>query len=241
MKQNTLNTEININNNLEIQQQQQKFLETTLGKIINNAFDIGIQTLLPDFIDDQIVNLKNNLLEKGLKEGIKQTIDDVIDIGKEIVGICTGNFENINQVQNAIKKGGLIDGISSLTDFVVKKIYNKKLINTNTQKILLQGKNIILNNIEKDLQKKFEKQLNDFSQISLYIKNWKKEFENKNFTKMEKEYNKIEKEVKKLMPLEEMMKEAKKIEIIHNLIKENGQNFNIDKEQMDLIKTLGTI
>ncbi|MFR2571090.1 MAG: hypothetical protein ACLS90_05265 [Clostridia bacterium] len=45
MKQNTLNTEININN-LEIQQQQQKFLETTLGKIINNAFDIGIQTLL---------------------------------------------------------------------------------------------------------------------------------------------------------------------------------------------------
>ena len=176
MKQNTLNTEININNNLEIQQQQQKFLETTLGKIINNAFDIGIQTLLPDFIDDQIVNLKNNLLENGLKEGIKQTIDDVIDIGKEIVGICTGNFENINQVQNAIKKGGLIDGISSLTDFVVKKIYNK-----------------------------------------------------------------IEKEVKKLMPLEEMMKEAKKIEIIHNLIKENGQNFNIDKEQMDLIKTLGTI
>ena len=58
---------------------------------------------------------------------------------------------------------------------------------------------------------------------------------------MEKEYNKIEKEVKKLMPLEEMMKEAKRIEIIHNLIKENGQNFNIDKEQMDLIKTLGTI
>lgn len=241
MKQNTLNTEININNNLEIKQQQQKFLETTLGKIINNAFDIGIQTLLPDFIDDQIINLKNNLLENGLKEGIKQTIDDVIDIGKEIVGICTGNFENINQVQNAIKKGGLIDGISSLTDFVVKKIYNKKLININTQKILLQGKNIILNNIEKDLQKKFEKQLNDFSQISLYIKNWKKEFENKNFTKMEKEYNKIEKEVKKLMPLEEMMKEAKRIEIIHNLIKENGQNFNIDKEQMDLIKTLGTI
>ena len=241
MKQNTLNTEININNNLEIKQQQQKFLETTLGKIINNAFDIGIQTLLPDFIDDQIINLKNNLLENGLKEGIKQTIDDVIDIGKEIVGICTGNFENINQVQNAIKKGGLIDGISSLTDFVVKKIYNKKLININTQKILLQGKNIILNNIEKDLQKKFEKQLNDFSQISLYIKNWKKEFENKNFTKMEKEYNKIEKEVKKLMPLEEMIKEAKRIEIIHNLIKENGQNFNIDKEQMDLIKTLGTI
>ena len=98
----------------------------------------------------------------------------------------------------------------------------------------------LLKNFNK-VRDEFEKQLNDFSQISLYIKNWKKEFENKNFTKMEKEYNKIEKEVKKLMPLEEMMKEAKRIEIIHNLIKENGQNFNIDKEQMDLIKTLGTI
>ena len=106
-------------NNQELEKKQNQFLQTTLGKTINTAIDIGIRALLPDFIDEQVINIKNNLIKNGLKEGINKTIDDAIDIGKSTIGIVTGNFENVNQMQTAVKTGGIIDGISTLLDTVV--------------------------------------------------------------------------------------------------------------------------
>ena len=48
---------------------------------------------------------------------------------------------------------------------------------------------------------------------------------------MAKEYEKIEKEYNKIIPLENIINETKKVKAIHNLIKNNGQNFNITKEE----------
>ena len=71
-----------LNNEITNKNEQTNFLETTLGKTINTAIDIGIRALLPDFIDEQVINIKDNLLEYGLKDGITQTIDDAINLGK---------------------------------------------------------------------------------------------------------------------------------------------------------------
>ena len=89
------NNNLDINNNIELEKEQKNFLDTTLGKTINSAIDIGIRAVLPDFLDEQIVNIKNNLLEYGLKEGISKTIEDAINLGKSTIGIFTGNFENM--------------------------------------------------------------------------------------------------------------------------------------------------
>ena len=50
-----------------------------------------------------------NLINFGLKDGIKKSIDSVIETGKEAVGIVTGNFENVTQIQKVVKNGGIID------------------------------------------------------------------------------------------------------------------------------------
>ena len=50
-----------------------------MGKSINTAIDVAIRAILPDFIEEQVINVKNNLIENGLKEGINKTIDDVVD------------------------------------------------------------------------------------------------------------------------------------------------------------------
>ena len=71
-----------------------------------------------------------------------------------------------------------------------------------------------------------------------YINSWKDSFENKDFEKMEKEYKKIQKELKNLVPLEKTLQDAKSIEILHNLIKNNGNNFNLTQEEMDLVNKL---
>ena len=74
--ENVLNNSIELNNNLEIEKEQNNFLETTLGKTINTGIDIGIRAILPDYIEEQIIDLKDNLMKYGLKDGIKKSIDD---------------------------------------------------------------------------------------------------------------------------------------------------------------------
>ena len=223
---------------LEREKEQKSFLETTLGKTINTAIDIGIRALLPDFIDEQIINLKDNLLEYGLKDGIKQTIDDAVDLGKSAIGIVTGNFENVNQIQSAIETGGLIDSVSSLLDTVIDKVQSSGLINYNIANTIKQGKNVILNNVESNIEKTFTEQLASVENTNKYINNWKEYFNNKDFNGMEKEYEKLEKELENLIPLENTINEARTIENLHNLIKNNGQDFNLTKEQLELAEKL---
>lgn len=54
----------------------------------------------------------------------------------------------------------------------------------------------------------------------------------------EKEYNKIQKALKEIMPLETTIKRARKIENLHNLIKNNGQNFELSDTQLELAERL---
>ena len=68
---NEKNNKLNLENNILKNDEQKSFLETTLGKAINSAIDIGIRALLPDFIEDQIINLKNNLINNEKRRNKK--------------------------------------------------------------------------------------------------------------------------------------------------------------------------
>lgn len=229
---------IDFNNNLINEKSQKNFLENILGKTINAAVDIGIRTIFPNFIEDQIINVKNNLLNYGLKDGITKTIDDAIDLGKSAIGIVTGNFENISQMQNAIQSGGIIDGMSTLLDSVVNKVRKAGLINNTVANTIKQGKDVILNNVEKNIESSFNKQYLTIESTNKYINNWKDYFKEKNFDGMKKEYKKIEKQLKDIAPIEKTINDIKTIEVLHNLIKNNGQNFNLTQEELELVEKL---
>lgn len=232
------NNTINMNNTLVKEKDQKEFLDTTLGKAINTAIDIGIRAVLPDFIDEQIINIKDNLLEYGLQDGISKTINDAIDLGKSAIGIFTGNFENVTQMQEAVKNGGLIDGISTLLDTVVDKVNSAGLINNTVANMITQGKDVILNSVESNIENSFNEQYTNIANMDKYIDNWKKSFEKQDFVTMEKEYKKIEKQFKEIAPIEKMINDARSIEVLHNLIKNNGQDFNLSKEQLELVEKL---
>lgn len=232
------NNNLEINNNIINENVQRNFLETALGQTINTAVDIGIRSIFPDFLDNQIINLKDNLLNYGLKDGIKQTINDAIDLGKSATGIFTGKFESVSQMQNAVQSGGLIDGISSLLDIVVDKIKDTGIIKRGVANAILQGKDIILSNLESNITSTFNKQYEAIDNVNQYMGNWKEYFENKDFNGMEREYKKIEKQLKNLAPIENTIKEAKSIQMLHNLIKNNNQDFNLSKEQLELVEKL---
>ena len=238
MEINKIENEVNLDNKIINSNDQTNFLETALGKTINTGIDIGIRALLPDFIDEQIINIKDNLLNYGLKDGITKTIDDAIELGKSAIGIFTGDFENISQMQSAIQAGGLIDGISSLLDTIVNTVNQKGIINYNIANTIKQGKNIILDSIENNIEEKFKEQNTEIENIEKYMKNWKEDFNNKDFNGMEQEYSKIEKVLNNLAPLEKIVTQARTIENLHNLIKNNGQDFNLNQEQLALAEKL---
>ena len=229
----------NLNNSLEIK--QNNFLQSTLGQAINNGVNIGLRYILPNWAEDKVIELKDNLLNYGLKEGISKTIQSTIDTGKSAIGIVTGNFENINQINEAVKNGGIIDNFSEIFDSVLNKVYSLGKINSTTYNLIRNGKNSILNNIEKNIESNLTNQINSSKNLENSINNWKKYFDKKDFSGMEKEYKKIKLELKVLVPLENTINNARAIENLHNLIKNNGQNFNLTQEEIELANKISRV
>ena len=232
--ENNLNN--SINNNLEIK--QNNFLQTTLGQAINNGVNIGLRYILPNWAEDKVIELKDNLLNYGLKDGISKTIQSAIDTGKSAIGIVTGNFENVNQINEAVKNGGIIDNFSEIFDSVLNKIYSLGKINTTTYNLIRNGKNSVLNNVEKNIESNLTNQINSSKKLESYINKWKDYFNQKDFQNMEKEYKNIKTELKGLVPIENTINNARTIENLHNLIKNNGQKFNLTKEEIELANKL---
>ncbi len=236
-----LNNNMNVNNNsneLVTEKEQNGFLESTLGKVINSALDVGIRMILPDFVEDGVVEVKDALLKGGLKEGIDTAIDGAINLGKSVIGIFTGKFEDVSQARDAIKSGGIIDGISNVLDTVIDKTNSSGLLNDNIANLISNGKNAILDSVSSKIENEFMQQIDGTDKLAKYEGNWKEYFENKDFEGMQREYEKIQEKLKELLPIENTLKEARVIENLHNLIKNNGQNFNLSQEQLELANLL---
>lgn len=237
MENNLLENNLEVENKIENEvtiEKQNDFLESTLGKVINTGLDIGLRALLPDLIENQVIDIKDAILNGGFKEGLNEMIDSVIDLGKSAIGIFTGKFENVSQVQDAVRSGGIIDSTSNLMDWAVEKAREKEWIPDSIAKIIQQGKNIILNHVEKNVEEVLTNQLDSIENLEKYNQNWKNYYEQRDFTNMEKEYEKIQKELKKVIPLESTLTEARKIENIHQIIKNNGQNFDLTEQELEL-------
>ena len=217
---------------------QEKFIETTLGKTINFGLDLGLRALLPDFIEQQIIDIKDIFMEEGFSNGVKKILSSAIDFGKSAAGIVTGNFENISQVQTAIKNGGIIDGVSGIVDSVLSKVNKTGKLSYNVTNTIRKGKNLILNSITNKIEEQFQNQLDAAEKLQKYENNWKQYFNNRDFTGMQKEYEKIREKLKILIPMENTLKQARTIENLHTLIKNNGQDFNLSKEELELVKLL---
>ena len=160
--------ENNLTNNITNENEQKSFLETTIGKAVNTGLDIGIRYLLPDLVEEQVIDIKDSFLKNGFKEGIQTAIDSAINLGKSALGIVTGNFENINQMQTAVKNGGIIDSVSNVLNSVINKVVDNGVISNSVGNVIKNGKNALLNNITKNIESEFENQVNNIEKLERY-------------------------------------------------------------------------
>lgn len=230
--------ELNTKNNLNLEEEQKNFLQTNLGKIVDTGLEIGIKALLPDYIEDDVIEIKDDLFDEGFSEALNTTVDKVIGLGKNVVGLVTGNIENISQAEEIIKEGGLIDGLSGLIDTALKQGEKYGIISKGISTIIKTGKDSLLNTIENNIDNSFETQIEKVEKIDKYINKWQKYYEKQDFKNMEYQYEKIMENIEDVLPLEKIIIKARQLENIHNLIKNNGKNFNLSEEELEIANKL---
>lgn len=224
--------------NLEKNNSREEFLNSTLWKTINNGIDIGLRYVLPDLLEDELIDLKNNLINYGLKDGIKKSLESIIDTGKQAIGIFSGNFQNVGQLQSVIKSGGIVDKVSDVIDFALEQGEKSGKINNTLSTAIKKGKDSILYSVEKNIESTLNEQVSAIKKIDKYINNWRVYYEQQNFEGMQKEFNKIEKGLKDLVPIENTIKNARYIENVHMLIENRGGNFEFSEDEIELMDKL---
>lgn len=221
-----------ISNNLK--EKQEEFLESTLGKIINTGIDVGIKAVLPDWLEDEIIEIKDSILNDGFKSGIQTTINKAIDMGKAIEGIFTGNFESISQIKSVIKSGGLLDSISKLLDNVIDWAKKNKKINSSTAKLIKASKKTILETIENNIDNSLKNQVTAIEKLNDYIEKWTNYYNAQDLTNMKKIYTRIKNEMEKIIPIQDVLNRVEQVENLHELIINNGGDFNLSEEELEL-------
>lgn len=225
-----------ISNNLK--EKQQEFLESTLGQIINTGIDVGIRAVLPEWLEDEMIEIKDSVLNDGFKSGVQMAINKAIDMGKAIEGIFTGNFENLSQIKEVIKSGGLLDTISKLLDNVITWAKDEKLISSSTAKLIKSSKKTIMKSIEDSIDNSLQDQVTAIEKIDGYIEKWNNYYIEQDLTNMKKTHTRIQKELEKIIPIEDVLTRVEQLENMHELVVNNGGNFNLSEEELELANML---
>lgn len=234
-----INSSVELDNLENLDKQQNMFLESSLGKVIDSSVDLGLRAILPNFIEDEVIEIKDTLIKEGFSEAINKAIDGAIDIGKSALGIVTGKFESVSQAEKAVEKGGIVDSVSNILDFTLDKVSDMGLLSKNITKVIRSGKDALIDNVSSDIKKEFKTQNKNIENLNKYNNSWKESFEAKDFSSMEKYIKKINNLLNKTLPLENTIKNARTIENLHELIKNNGKNFELTNEELQLAELLG--
>lgn len=149
-----------------------------------------------------------------------------------------GSFSNIEQIQTAVKKGGILDNISTLIDISAKKAKENGFISNSTFSVIKKGKNTIVKCVEANIENSLETQIKSIKKISDYSQKWNECYDVKDLDGMEKSYKNIKKYLQETIPLESTLKEARTIENLHTLIKSKGGEFNLTEQEIRLAENL---
>ena len=222
-------SEKNLNNQLtndiknnEINKNQNDFIGNMFKNAINFGVDLGLKSLLPDLIEDQVIDIKNSILEGGFKEGVNTLMKKVNEFKNSITGIFTGNFNNIQEINTATKQGGIIKTVSKGLSKGIDAGVKSGIIPKSIGGILKAGKTTMLNEFSNSLESQMRKEIQKFDILNDLNKKWYDALDQRDFDKMTKYTEKISVLSKDLVKFSNIIEETKKIEELHNFIKENN-------------------
>ena len=225
-----------IMSNINLEKFQDDFLNSTVGKIVNSSIDIGLKSLLPDFMEEEVIDVKNAFLTDGFQKGIESAITNTIEVGKKVLNI-TDAYDDINQIVDSFKNGKLINGISSVIDLTVDGLNSMDVISKEVSDIIKSGKDILVESIENNVSNEFTAEGKIVDKINKYTDNWMNCYKNKDLEGLNKEFKKIQNQIKKIVPLESIINNVNKMININELIK-NSEEFDFNEVYLNLAENL---
>lgn len=128
-----------------------------------------------------------------------------------------------------------MDTLSVFLDYAIDKAKDSNIIDQSIAKTIKSEKNTIIKNIKSDISENLNNQVKYIEKIDEYNNRWYDAFNNQDLSGMRHSLNFIQKYMENVLPIENTLKEARKIESIHNLV-ENKGNFDISIEELELIE-----
>ena len=189
---------------------------------LNFGVDLGIKALVPDLIEDQVLDIKDAILENGFSDGVSTLMKKVEEFKNSIKGIFTGNFNTIQEIDTATKQGGIIKSVSKGLSKGIDAGIKSGAIPKPVGRIIKAGKTTILNEFSSSLESQMKKQMKKFDTLDELNKKWYDALDKRDFNKMSKYTDKISEISKDLVKFSKIIDETKKIEELHNFIKENN-------------------
>ena len=214
-----------LNNNIYLNNNKYDELNNKIDEMLNNIYDKVIKSVLPDEIADTVINIKDVMSLNKLSGNIADKVSNFISGNKKY-----NNSQNLSII-NDINFDEQIDNF-------IDKIKKDNNLQINDIKEIEKNKDNISNNLERNTNYEIEKYIKAFNDNTKYIEEWKKNYEKKDFSKMQKSFKKIKKSADNLLPIAERLKVLKQLENIHLLIKSKGGDFNLTNEEIELAEKI---
>lgn len=209
---------------------QEEFLKTNIMQEINNSLDNYLKEFFPDSLGKDLINLKNNIIDNNIKNSVNVSIENSTTKNNSYLN----DFDFIEGIKENIMSR---ENINRLSNDIEKNI--DKLDKNNEEKNITKlEKEKIVKNVEESIEKTFEKQKNNIKKIEKNINNWENKYNLKDLEGMKKEYNKMEKLMDDLIPLENILNNYRKIENIQKLLENNNSENYLDEQVLELANKL---
>lgn len=223
---------------MELEKNLENIKEINAFRIINIVLDIGLKAILPDFLENDVIEIKNAFIKEGFSDGVQEILDKLEDVGKSIIGIFSGKFETVEQIKRLVQTDGILDGISDLIDKILKNMKNKGKISKTTYNLIKSGKKEILNNLEEDLKSTYQETTYSLEKLNQYCEEWKENYKKQDYKAMEKSKNKIKQRLEKSEIIEDIITEARNIEKIQKYIEKKGSIENLSEKEKQLLEKI---
>lgn len=223
---------------MELEKNLENTKEISAVNIVSTVLDIGLKAILPNFIEDDVIEIKNTFIKEGFIEGVQEILDKLEDVGKSIIGLFSGKFETVEQIKRLVQTDGILDGISELIDKILKKMMENGKINKSTYNLIKTGKKEILNILEDELKSTYQENTYSLEKLNQYCEEWKENYKKQDYEEMKKSINKIKQRLEKSELVEEIINEARNIEKVQKYIEKKGSIDNLSDKEKQLLEKI---
>lgn len=232
---NNLNKE-NLLNNMFTNSKAVSTFSDCVFKALDNAAGYVIKSMpLTDHVKDILLDVKNSFKSKELSEILGTAVKSSVREGLEILGLNNKNIQNIMDIKNVAKSGGLIPGIKNVVEIACNLFTKNNIVGNYVYKFFgALSKYIQSSDFLKKLGSVIERLLKKKDKFMDSVNGWYKAYTEDNQVELKYFADEIKSNKELIKKFDDCSKQSK---IIENITKATKMD-KLSEEQLQLCMQL---